>query len=594
MSEGEEQIECEAHRSRAQQTHCPHSASLGAGAIGEQTAQQRGEVAEQTGISAGDGGFNIAVKGNTDLKGGIISSTASADQNSLTTGTLTFSDIQNHADYSASTKGISGAMTTGNQSVEKPTGPTSGTNTGSILPALPQNSNGSQDGTTRSAVSDGSIVLTNGTQQTQALASLSRDTTGTSTVLNKSPDLNNILTNQADMAAAASAAGEAVSKTVGDIATAKEKAADQQLTAAQQAYQADPSDANKAARDAAQTTADGWADNGAYRAALHGAGAALVVGLGGGNALGAAAGTAGSVLASQTTGDLAKQVTGQLGITNPDVSAAVTNLVNNVEAGGIGAALGGSSGAVGASNADRFNRQLHPDETAWVTRQDTLKAFEAYYDKTTGQTITDDQATQLLLGNGLRLVDSAAASVPGGNAAAVAFISQYAPTNLFYATPADRGKPLLGANSNGAPTPAQNALTYGVTPSGTFTIQLGGNAGAHVFDLGGTGEVGLAVSVGARPNICAYAQACATMGLGFTASAGVAVTVGQGGASTGITNSTGAFVAGGEGALTNINVTKDADGNIAGGKGVFGVGLGGAAGAMQCKQATGCIIGNAQ
>src|SRR5471032_529146 len=113
-------------------------------------------VAEQTGISAGDGGFNIAVKGNTDLKGGIISSTASADQNSLTTGTLTFSDIQNHADYSASTKGISGAMTTGSQSVEKPTGPTSGTNTGSILPALPQNSNGSQDGTTRSAVSDGS------------------------------------------------------------------------------------------------------------------------------------------------------------------------------------------------------------------------------------------------------------------------------------------------------------------------------------------------------------------------------------------------------------------------------------------------------
>ncbi|MDN7176679.1 hemagglutinin repeat-containing protein [Caballeronia sp. SEWSISQ10-4 2] len=331
-------------------------------------------VAEQTGISAGDGGFNIAVKGNTDLKGGIISSTASADQNSLTTGTLTFSDIQNHADYSASTKGISGAMTTGSQSVEKPTGPTSGSNTGSILPALPQNSNGSQDGTTRSAVSDGSIVLTNGTQQTQDLASLSRDTAGTNTVLNKSPDLNNILTNQADMAAATSAAGEAVAKTVGDIATAKEKAAVQQLTAAQQAYQADPSDANKAALNAAQTTADGWADNGAYRAALHGAGSALVVGLGGGNALGVAAGTAGSVLASQATGDLAKQLTGKLGITNPDVSAAVTNLVNNVEAGGIGAALGGSSGAVGASNADRYNRQLHQSEYDLAKKEAKLVA----------------------------------------------------------------------------------------------------------------------------------------------------------------------------------------------------------------------------
>jgi filamentous hemagglutinin len=82
-------------------------------------------------------------------------------------------------------------MTTGSQSVEKPTGPTSGTDTGSILPALPQNSNGSQNGTTRSAVSDGSIVLTNGTRQTQDPASLSRDTTGTNTVLNESPDLNN-------------------------------------------------------------------------------------------------------------------------------------------------------------------------------------------------------------------------------------------------------------------------------------------------------------------------------------------------------------------------------------------------------------------
>ncbi|WP_051887992.1 hemagglutinin repeat-containing protein [Caballeronia sordidicola] len=484
-------------------------------------------VAEQTGISAGDGGFNIAVKGNTDLKGGIISSTASADQNSLTTGTLTFSDIQNHADYSASTKGISGAMTTGSQSVEKPTGPTSGTNTGSILPALPQNSNGSQDGTTRSAVSDGSIVLTNGTQQTQDLASLSRDTTGTNTVLSKSPDLNNILTNQADMAAATSAAGEAVSKTVGDIATAKEKAADQQLTAAQQAYQADPSDANKAALDAAQTTADGWADNGAYRAALHGAGAALVVGLGGGNALGAAAGTAGSVLASQATGDLAKQLTVQLGITNPDVSAAVTNLVNNVEAGGIGAALGGSSGAVGASNADRYNRQLHPDERKWAS--DNAKAFAQFYEDKTGQSISVDQAQQMLLANGYIRVDQATASGPGFDSTAAQYITQNA-GNLFTATSTEYKSPLLNGTADGSLNPEQRALpgavanpTVGLVTAGVIT---GGLAAGPAVVAGAAAAVEACV---ANPVLCVNQ---ASIGAGEIA-AGGAMPAGTGAAVVG-------------------------------------------------------------
>ncbi|MDO9404669.1 MAG: hemagglutinin repeat-containing protein [Polaromonas sp.] len=53
-------------------------------------------VTQQSGIAAGSGGFDISVKGNTDLKGAAITSTASQDKNSLTTGSLTFSDLQNH------------------------------------------------------------------------------------------------------------------------------------------------------------------------------------------------------------------------------------------------------------------------------------------------------------------------------------------------------------------------------------------------------------------------------------------------------------------------------------------------------------------
>ena len=66
-------------------------------------------VAEQSAILAGDGGFEVSVKGNTDLKGGAIASTDKAiadNKNRLTTATLTSSDIQNRSEASASSSGI--------------------------------------------------------------------------------------------------------------------------------------------------------------------------------------------------------------------------------------------------------------------------------------------------------------------------------------------------------------------------------------------------------------------------------------------------------------------------------------------------------
>ena len=63
-------------------------------------------VTDQSGIYAGKEGFDIRVEDNTDLKGGIISSTADADKNKLSTGTLTFEDIENKADYKAGSIGI--------------------------------------------------------------------------------------------------------------------------------------------------------------------------------------------------------------------------------------------------------------------------------------------------------------------------------------------------------------------------------------------------------------------------------------------------------------------------------------------------------
>lgn len=61
-------------------------------------------VTEQSGIRAGDGGFNVNVQGNTDLKAGAITSTQKAiddNKNSFQTAKLTTSDIQNSASYNA-------------------------------------------------------------------------------------------------------------------------------------------------------------------------------------------------------------------------------------------------------------------------------------------------------------------------------------------------------------------------------------------------------------------------------------------------------------------------------------------------------------
>jgi filamentous hemagglutinin len=69
-------------------------------------------VQEQSGIQAGDDGFQIKVAGNTDLKGAVIASTQAAidrNKNSLVTATLTQSDISNHSEAEAESIGLSGS-----------------------------------------------------------------------------------------------------------------------------------------------------------------------------------------------------------------------------------------------------------------------------------------------------------------------------------------------------------------------------------------------------------------------------------------------------------------------------------------------------
>ena len=51
-------------------------------------------VAEQTGIFAGKGGFDVTAGGHTQLDGAVISSTATADKNRHDTGTLGYAQSE--------------------------------------------------------------------------------------------------------------------------------------------------------------------------------------------------------------------------------------------------------------------------------------------------------------------------------------------------------------------------------------------------------------------------------------------------------------------------------------------------------------------
>ena len=64
-------------------------------------------VTKQAGIYAGKEGYDIQVKGNTHLKGAVIDSKAPAEKNKLTTGTLTWENIDNKAEYKTGGHGIS-------------------------------------------------------------------------------------------------------------------------------------------------------------------------------------------------------------------------------------------------------------------------------------------------------------------------------------------------------------------------------------------------------------------------------------------------------------------------------------------------------
>ncbi|WP_455466712.1 two-partner secretion domain-containing protein [Bartonella sp. B39] len=137
-------------------------------------------ILKQSGIKAGEQGFDMTVIGKTTLISGVIDSIASTDKNTLTTAAITTSDIANSAKAQANSDEISiaagGALQQGKYGISK----------NLAKNALDHGkSHDSVNGETKSAISNGTIIITNETEQKaltgqisdQTIASLNRNTT---------------------------------------------------------------------------------------------------------------------------------------------------------------------------------------------------------------------------------------------------------------------------------------------------------------------------------------------------------------------------------------------------------------------------------
>ncbi|MGQ5247192.1 two-partner secretion domain-containing protein [Xanthomonas arboricola pv. corylina] len=289
-------------------------------------------VTEQSGIQAGNGGFDITVGGNTKLVGGAIASAADASLNRLSSDSLTVEDLQNKAEYKTSGVTVAGGTGSSMASVA----------IGAGLSML-GNASDSSSSTTKSDIAAGTIQIRNGDES--ALAGLDRN----ATELQQS-GLKEIFDQKKieDQKELMGLAGEIGFRVVGDVASAMYQKAQLDLASA-------PDEASKAQ---ALARLEAWSDGGTNKILLHGLTGAAIAALGGENVLQTAAGAAGAEAAKVAMSDYLVNN----GVTDP----ATYNALMELGSAALGGIAGGQVGATTALAGDQFNRQLHPDEVTWI------------------------------------------------------------------------------------------------------------------------------------------------------------------------------------------------------------------------------------
>ena len=390
------------YRSRQQNISAQVTVGYGASASGDYSqskinAEHR-SVSEQSGLFAGDDGFDVQVGGHTRLTGGIITSGQSAEdegKNRFQTATLTHSDIQNYSRYEGESFGLGANVavsgkTLGQSAQNKPQDKhlTSVADKNGASSSVGYGSDGdSKNSTTRSGINTRNIHITDKAGQLARTGRTTKETeariyTGIDTetadqhsgrlknsfdkdAVAKEINLQREVTQEFGKNAAQTTA--AVSDKLGNTQSYERYQAAKTLLEAK--LQNTDSEAEKAAIRTSlgqvnaylaenQSRYDTWKEGGIGRSILHGAAGGLTTG------------NLGGILAGGGTSLAAPYLDKAAENLGPAGKAAV----NALGGAAIGYAAGGNAGtaAVGA-NVDWNNRQLHPDERAWIKQN--AKAF---------------------------------------------------------------------------------------------------------------------------------------------------------------------------------------------------------------------------
>ena len=406
-------------------------------------------VTEQSGIYAGEDGYQIKVRDNTDLKGGIITSGKSAEdkgKNLFQTATLTASDIQNHSRYEGKSFGIGASVAISGESMGQNHPADSGPGIRLIDVSKGQNNNNaigygsdgdSKNSTTRSGINTRNIHITDEAGQLARTGRTAKETearihTGidTETADQQSGSLKNRfdadkVQSELDLQRNVSqqfapVAAQTVAWTADKLGNIQNYERVQIAKANLQEQLKDAQNPEQIAQlqqqivladqylSDHQTEYNTWKEGGLGRAALHAGVGALLTG----DAQGAV---------GAGTSSLAAPYLNQVG---DKFGGAGQLLVDTLGGAAIGALTGGSTGAaVAGANADWFNRQLHPDEVKWLHSKDTLQKYINYL-KNKGLNLTPREAQIQLDRAAAAMVDSEWAILHGRNELAEQFLSQ--------------------------------------------------------------------------------------------------------------------------------------------------------------------------
>ena len=314
-------------------SYTPGSAVTVSGGKGKTNTDSTYEsVTKQAGIYAGKEGYDIQVKNNTRLKGAIIDSKAPAEKNKLTTGTLTWENIDNKAEYKTKASGIT--VSTNAVSKLNPLGL-------GYVPTVPVK--GKAGSTTYAAIADSIITTT----KEKTDKEISHDTTNALNTLSEIFDKKKIEEKQEYV----NILSQVGYRLIGDIAGHKENELYKKAEKARK-------ENNSILAEKYEKEAKKWSESGTNRIAMHGIMGALVSKEAG---AGMTKGLTGAGLNALLQKELGK-------IKDPEV--------HKIASAAIGYLAGGKTGAAIAHQATTFNYLTHEQYEQYLDDMKNAKTEE--------------------------------------------------------------------------------------------------------------------------------------------------------------------------------------------------------------------------